>query len=125
MYKIRTTFSFEAAHKLDLDYTSPCQSLHGHSYLCAITIAAQQLDRNGMICDFRTLKQIINEYVHDKLDHHYLNDIFTINNSTAEFMSKWICERINKGLDEEGIEAMCVRVELNETEKNQAIWEEE
>ena len=125
MYKIRTTFNFEAAHKLNLTYDSPCSSLHGHSYKCSVTIAASQLDVNGMICDFKLLKQIINERVHSKLDHHYLNDIFTGCNSTAEFMSKWICDTINSGLIELGINAKCVRVELNETQNNQAIWEED
>lgn len=125
MYKIQTEFSFEAAHKLKLDYTSPCQSLHGHSYLCRITVASQSLDKNGMICDFKILKQIIKNRIEDRLDHHYLNDIFVEHNSTAEFMSKWICEQINNELDVRNIEARCVLVELNETAKNKAIWEED
>lgn len=123
MYKIRTVFSFEAAHKLNLTYESPCTGLHGHSYICGVTIAAPELDENGMVCDFKVLKQIINKRVHDKLDHRYLNDVFKDVNATAEFMSEWIYDAINSGLAERSIDAKCVCVELNETANNKAIYE--
>lgn len=125
MYKIRTEFNFEAAHKLSLNYNSPCTRLHGHSYMCAVTLKADELDANGMICDFKVLKQIIAERVEALLDHQYLNEVFMQNNSTAEYMSKWICKQINEGLDEANINATCCCVELNETAKNKAIWEED
>ena len=123
MYKIQTEFYFEAAHKLTLDYESKCESLHGHSYKCSVTIEAEDLDQNGMICDFSILKRIIKEKIEDKLDHKYLNDIFECN-STAEFMSRWIYEQVNDGLSKYHIDAQCSKVELNETAKNKAIWEE-
>ena len=125
MYKIQTEFSFEAAHKLELNYASPCERLHGHSYLCRVTIASQQLNSNGMICDFKILKHIIKERIEEHLDHRYLNNIFMECNSTAEFMSKWICGQINDELQARNINAKCVLVELNETAKNKAIWEED
>lgn len=124
MYRIRTEFEFEAAHKLNLTYDSPCQNLHGHSYKCAVTITSDKLDENGMIVDFKKLKAIIKEKIEDKLDHKYLNDIYSCN-ATAEYMSKWICAQVNDGLLENNIFARCTMVELNETTKNKAIWEEE
>lgn len=126
MYKIRTEFEFESAHKLDLTYESPCQNLHGHSYKCAVTIRSttNELDGNGMICDFKVLKKIIKEKVENVLDHNYLNDIFDAN-ATAEYMSKWIGDVINEGLYDLSIDARCCMVELNETSKNKAIWEED
>ena len=125
---VRTEFSFEAAHKLNLTYESKCQNLHGHSYKCTVTITSSfaqndALDANGMICDFTELKKIIKESVEDKLDHKYLNDIFGTVNPTAEYMSEWIANQIDKGLKKEDINAYCSRVELNETEKNMAIYE--
>lgn len=124
MYNIRSEFEFEAAHQLKLDYDSACTNLHGHSYKCAVTIASDKLDNNGMICDFKVLKGIIKEKIEDRLDHSFLNVIFDVN-ATAEYMSKWICDEINKGLQEHNLEAKCIRVELNETSKNRAIWEED
>ena len=122
--KIRTEFYFEAAHKLNLTYDRPCQRLHGHSYKCAVTVTADCLDENGMIFDFKILKEIIKVRIEDKLDHRYLNDIFDCN-STAEYMSKWICDEINDELQNRKSNARCIKVELNETAKNMAIWEEE
>lgn len=124
MISIRTEFDFEAAHKLRLTYSSKCENLHGHSYRCAVTISSENLDENGMICDFKVLKSIIKEKIEDRLDHAYLNDIFDTN-ATAEMMSAWIGNEINNGLSERMLNAKCIRVELNETAKNKAIWEED
>lgn len=122
---IRTEFYFEAAHQLNLSYLSKCENLHGHSYKCAITITNNddELNKDGMIVDFVEFKKIIKEKIEDRLDHKFLNDIFGEQNSTAEFMSKWIAEQINEGLKEKDIKAFCSKVELNETAKNMAIYE--
>lgn len=124
MYKIRTEFEFEAAHNLQLDYESPCQRLHGHSYRCAVTLASSVLDSNGMIIDFKKLKAVIKQEIEEKLDHRNLNDIFDCN-ATAEYMSKWMWQQINDGLKKINCRARCIRVEVNETSKNKAIWEED
>lgn len=123
---IRTEFYFEAAHQLNLSYLSKCENLHGHSYKCAITIsnANDDLNQDGMIVDFVEFKKIIKEKIEDRLDHKYLNDIFGTTNSTAEYMAKWIAEQINEGLKENCIDARCTKVELNETAKNMAIYED-
>ena len=125
---IRTEFSFEAAHKLNLTYESKCQNLHGHSYKCAVTITSafaqnDVLDANGMVIDFSELKKIIREQIENRLDHKYLNDVFGDVNPTAEYMSSWIADQIDAGLAKEDIDAYCSRVELNETAKNMAIYE--
>jgi len=122
---IRTEFYFEAAHQLNLSYESKCENLHGHSYKCAVTISGgnDDLNQDGMIVDFVEFKKIIKEKIEDRLDHKYLNDIFGEQNSTAEYMSKWIAEQITEGLKEKGIPAVCTKVELNETAKNMAIYE--
>lgn len=124
MYKIRTEFNFEAAHQLHLPYESACNRVHGHSYLCAVTIASETLNNDRMICDFKVLKNIINERIERILDHQFLNDVFE-GNTTAEYMSRWICEQINESLCDRHIAAKCICVELNETAKNKAIWEED
>ena len=126
MYSIRTEFEFEASHKLDLPYESKCVNLHGHSYRAAATFQplSGELNDVGMIVDFTVIKKIIKEKIEDRLDHAYLNDIFEVN-ATAEYMSKWICDELNTALVEKKIDAKCIKVELNETTKNKAIWEEE
>jgi len=123
---VRREFYFEAAHNLKLSYESKCENLHGHSYKCAVTITSTtgKLNQDNMILDFTHLKPIIEEKIENKLDHKYLNDIFNVN-STAEYMSMWICQQLNEGLKERNIDAKCTKVELNETAKNMAIYEEE
>ena len=123
---IRTEFYFEAAHQLNLSYESKCENLHGHSYKCAITITSKdgKLNQDGMIVDFVEFKKIIKEKIEDRLDHKYLNDIFGEQNSTAEYMSEWIANEINLGLLQRDINAYVSKVELNETAKNMAIYEE-
>ena len=122
---IRTEFYFEAAHQLNLSYESKCENWHGHSYKCAVTITNNndELNQDGMIVDFVEFKKVIKEKIEDRLDHKFLNDIFGEQNSTAEYMSKWIAEQINEGLKEKNINAFCSKVELNETAKNMAIYE--
>lgn len=122
---IRTEFYFEAAHQLNLSYESKCENLHGHSYKCAITITSKSgnLNQDGMIVDFVEFKKIIKQRIEDRLDHKFLNEIYTNVNSTAEYMAEWICNEITNGLEELNIDAYCSKVELNETAKNMAIYE--
>jgi 6-pyruvoyltetrahydropterin/6-carboxytetrahydropterin synthase len=122
---IRTEFYFEAAHQLNLSYESKCENLHGHSYKCAITITSKSgnLNQDGMIVDFVEFKKIIKQRIEDRLDHKFLNEIYTGVNSTAEYMAEWICNEITNGLEELNIDAYCSKVELNETAKNMAIYE--
>jgi 6-pyruvoyltetrahydropterin/6-carboxytetrahydropterin synthase len=122
---IRTEFYFEAAHQLNLSYESKCENLHGHSYKCAITITSKSgnLNQDGMIVDFVEFKKIIKQRIEDRLDHKFLNEIYTDVNSTAEYMAEWICNEITNGLEELNIDAYCSKVELNETAKNMAIYE--
>lgn len=114
MYTAKTTFSVSAAHRLKLDYQSPCQHLHGHNWKITVTCQAEQLNKNGMVVDFRYIKH----QVHDVLDHSVINDYFDEHqgglNPTAENMAHWICELIGPA---------CKRVEVQETEGNVAIYE--
>lgn len=118
MYKISKRMEISAAHKLNLDYVSPCQRLHGHNYLVTVYCRAGTLDRNGMVVDFAKVKNM----VHDVLDHGYLNEIFPSSmNPTAENMARWICDVVTN-LCETG---ECYRVDVQETEGNIATYEKE
>lgn len=98
------------AHNLKLNYESKCQNLHGHNWLVTVYCKAKELDENGMIIDFKHIKNAIM----DKLDHQYINDVVDFN-PTAENMSRWICEQIPD----------CYKVSVQESEGNIAIYEKE
>lgn len=67
-YGVTKCFGFEASHKLNLDYTSPCAKFHGHSYNVEVSIESVQLDQNGMVMDFSELKPI-KQWVDENWDH--------------------------------------------------------
>lgn len=93
--RVRVTkrVTFEAAHFLP-EYRGACGKLHGHSYKLEITVSGlietSKLKEgekfnpfNGMVIDFKNLKNAINEVV-GKYDHSNLNDYFVL--PTAECM---------------------------------------
>ena len=97
MYVLKLKHHFDAAHRLILDYDSPCQNDHGHRWEIEIEISARELNTNGMIVDFKYLKEIVNE-----LDHKNLNEILPFN-PTAENISHYLRTKIQKLNDKAGV----------------------
>lgn len=109
MYYIEKHLEISAAHRLKLNYESPCQRLHGHNWRVTVCCRAEELDENGMVIDFKRIKQA----VHGTLDHQCLNDILPCN-PTAENIAKWIADQLG---------SRCWRVAVQESEGNLAVWE--
>ena len=109
MYYISKRLEIAGAHNLTLDYESKCSNLHGHNWIVMIYCKAEKLDNNGMVIDFKHIKNKIM----DKLDHQYINEIVDFN-PTAENMARWICEEIGD---------KCYKVSVQESEGNIAIYE--
>ena len=65
--------------------------------------------------------QKVKDEIHGVLDHSYINDIVKPLNPTAENMAKWICDKVTK-LCETG---KCYKVEVQESEGNIAVYEED
>lgn len=118
MYKVSKRIEVAGAHKLNLDYESKCENLHGHNWIITIHCAADQLDDNGMVVDFTHIKSSI----HAELDHKYINDVLDGNiNPTAENIAHWIYAKLN--LDENIMPyACCYKVEVQESEGNVATY---
>lgn len=114
MFKVSKRMEIAGSHKLELDYESKCQNLHGHNWIVTVYVKAYSLDHNGMVIDFTTLKKKI----HDKLDHKHLNDVVNCN-PTAENIALWIAQEVD--LIRAG--AKCYKVEVQESEGNVATWE--
>lgn len=110
MYFVSKRFEVSGAHRLKLDYESACSNLHGHNWIITVYCRSDELDKNGMVVDFKHIKNII----HDKLDHKYINDVVPFN-PTAENIAYWICKQIPH----------CYKVEVQESEGNIAIYEVE
>lgn len=108
MYTVTKSFEISAAHRLALDYDSPCGNLHGHNWKIAVTCQSEELNQNGMVVDFKHIKQAVEE----KLDHKNLNEELGFN-PTAENIAHWIADVV----------PCCVKVMVQESEGNVAYYE--
>lgn len=69
MYRIRKSFTFEAAHQLEAAYTKACSDcIHGHSYTVEMFLQSVDLDAWHMVLDFGLLKTF-KQLVMDEWDH--------------------------------------------------------
>ena len=90
MYILKLQHSFSAAHKLTHAYSKECNdNIHGHNFKVLIRIQTHELV-NGMVVDFKKIKEIINQ-----LDHKNLNDILKFE-PTAENIAKFLYDEILK-----------------------------
>lgn len=110
MYYVSKRMEIAGAHNLKLNYESKCSNLHGHNWIIIVYCKSKELDANGMVIDFKHIKDKIS----NKLDHQYINDIVDFN-PTAENMARWICKQIPN----------CYKVSVQESEGNIAIYERE
>jgi len=120
MLLVGRVFEFEAAHHLP-NYKGPCQENHGHSYRLLIEVDGESDEYPGMVCDFGTLKDIVEEKILCVLDHSDINELMwddskkAIDPPIAENIVKWIVDELKNNLQ-------LVRVRLWETSKCYAEW---
>lgn len=79
-------FEFCGSHHLPW-HQGKCQNLHGHTWKLEVKVEGE-VNQNGVVIDFHTFKEIVNDNVINRLDHKNLNDI--IPNPTAENLLDWI-----------------------------------
>ena len=97
-YSIESKFTFEYGHILKNAYTTACsENLHGHSGKLFIKITTERIGKNGMVIDFKELKDNLKKYI-DTIDHTFFvaYDDERLNSITAASKSVFII----KGLDE-------------------------
>ena len=100
MYELSIEARFSAAHRLR-DYEGDCEKLHGHNWLLRVTVESGQLNRLGMVMDFRDLKARVRDILKE-FDHAYLNDLerFGRENPTTENLARFVCEEVARRLPE-------------------------
>jgi 6-pyruvoyltetrahydropterin/6-carboxytetrahydropterin synthase len=111
MFTITKEIYFCYGHRL-MNHKGKCKNLHGHSVKASISIKQNNLDEQGMVCDFSDLKDIAETYIDQHLDHNFLlhkddpiipllkaqNERFmTIDDHpTAEILSKMIFQHLKQ-----------------------------
>jgi 6-pyruvoyltetrahydropterin/6-carboxytetrahydropterin synthase len=68
MYQVIKEIHFSYGHRL-LNYTGKCAHPHGHNGKIEIELKADALDKRGMVFDFGDIKQIIQKWISEQLDH--------------------------------------------------------
>lgn len=107
MYTVTKTIHFCYGHRL-LRYQGKCRFLHGHNGKVEIDLAADRLDRLGMVRDFGEIKHKIQGWIDANLDHKMIlskhdpvlpllrklrEPLFIVStNPTAEALAKLIYE---------------------------------
>lgn len=131
MYTVTETIYFCYGHRL-LEYRGKCVHLHGHNGRVEIELAAENLDRLGMVVDFSEIAEALDMWVQENLDHRMLlreddplcevlagmsEPFFTMPvNPTAEAIAKVIHDQATI----RGFPVKCVR--LWETESSVASY---
>ena len=78
-----------------------------------ITIAGP-IEENGMVLDFKVIKEIVKDKVISKLDHTHLND--TLENPSAENLAIWVWDKLKNELP-------LKRISIYETENYSCTYE--
>lgn len=141
MMELTTYTELEIAHRLLTSYAQKCRHLHGHRYEVEITVASPSgLNKDGMIVDFKKLKEVVKEVLDDKWDHgacfnkadriseFMLKDaererLHLIDaNPTLEWMvGKWV-EDLNAAFRVKKIDLVVTKLKASETAKNTVTW---
>ncbi len=93
MFEITVQAGFSSGHFLR-DYYGKCENPHGHNYRVLVTLAGTDLEPNGLLLDFKLLKQVLKPTV-EYLDHHMINELepFTTINPSAENLARYFFDR--------------------------------
>jgi 6-pyruvoyltetrahydropterin/6-carboxytetrahydropterin synthase len=71
MFRVTREILFCYGHRL-LNYQGKCRHLHGHNGRAVITLEGPELDARGMLVDFVEIKEKIQRWIDDNLDHNML-----------------------------------------------------
>ena len=98
MFEVTVEDSFAAGHYLR-NYRGKCENPHGHNYKVRVTLAGKELDKAGLLLDFKDLRDVMKPAI-DRLDHQMINDVepFTNLNPSAENLAKYFFDETSRRL---------------------------
>src|SRR5450631_2208755 len=80
MFEVTVEDTFAAGHYLR-NYKGKCENPHGYNYKIRLTLAGAELDKAGLLLDFKYLREVMKHFI-ERLDHQTINEIepFTVIN---------------------------------------------
>ena len=98
MYEIKIIEEFSGAHNLR-NYKGKCEELHGHNWRVEVVLYKSTLNSQGMVLDFKELKDKVKRVL-SGMDHKHLNNLiyFKRKNPTSENIARFIHDKLSKVL---------------------------
>lgn len=98
MFEVKVESYFSSAHHL-LNYEGECENQHGHNWKVEVFAQGENLDKSGLLIDFKVLKKHVNEVI-SKLDHKDLNELDAFKNlsPSSEIIAQFIYEELKKDM---------------------------
>ena len=123
MYQISVKSNFSAAHNLR-EYNGKCEQLHGHNWHIEVFIESKDLNKEGMVIDFKDIKSILKKNL-ECMDHKYINEVEPFNqiNPTSENIAGFIFNKINPEFKSRSLNL--AKVDVWETDSSRASYYEE
>ena len=142
MLELTTYTELEIAHRLVTSYAQKCRHLHGHRYEVEITVTSKRrgLNKDGMIVDFKKLKEIVKSVLDEAWDHGacfnaadplapaLMSDYETSRlhivdaNPTLEWMVGTWANDLQTAFDTAQLGLTLARLKASETAKNTVTW---
>ncbi|CAF1237446.1 unnamed protein product [Rotaria sordida] len=130
--------TFSACHRLHSIHLSDNDNIqifnkcnnpngHGHNYVVEITVAGHIDNKTGMVMNISNLKELIQIYVLNLLDHKHLDldvEYFRTKNivSTTENLIVFIWKQLSLPIQQQYNNVQLYEIKLYETEKNIVIY---
>jgi 6-pyruvoyltetrahydropterin/6-carboxytetrahydropterin synthase len=110
MYELKTITQFAAAHMLK-NIGGKCENLHGHNWRVETCVKGEELDKNGLLVDFKVIKDEVNKII-EGLDHKFLNELeyFKDRNPSSENIAIFIYNILGNAINNENIKVSRVTV---------------
>ena len=143
--KIRRWVETDTGHRVP-NHNSKCKNMHGHRYRWEVELEGDVVSKpgaseEGMLMDFSNISAILEEHIHDVVDHAFIvheedteavNALSTIVNQktlevpfvpTAENLAKWAYEQVEPHIKTAyGNRIKLLAFHVRETPKSWAVW---
>ncbi len=111
MHEVMIEMSFSSAHALR-GYQGKCENTHGHNYRVEVHVRGRQLNKIGLLVDFKNLKEATRNVV-DYLDHRNINELPPFDkevNPSAEEMAVFFLHEVGRQVNDDTAQVYKVRV---------------